>query len=328
MRLTTGFSIPIRRPRIIWVVGDGTEAGKSTVAMALIRLLNRNGVRTIPMKPYSASQLTLLPDRLAIRDPAKTAPEVGGDAMRLSRTSPLTDGYFDLVAPISFVCHPTFRTTVAARSGSLLLGNMVYYRPEPAWPQPEPEIVADAIGKLGVPLASARPWPGLNFRDAPRLDQAAVLAAYRWLLRLEPHTMVIEGAGAFLPAFDGMPTIDHVVHVQRPAVTVYAGLGARLRFEPGRQLIPAAPFVDRLEARGYRPTPFCLPPVAEAELAGMADGVARDILAVFDRAEGLRGRLERLRPLRRRHRGQTTAAGATAAAPTAGPSGAADGLPP
>lgn len=285
------------------MVGDGTEAGKSTVAMAVIRLLNRNGVRTIPMKPYSASQLTLLPDRLAIRDPARTAPEVGGDAMRLARTSPLTDGYFDLVAPISVVCHPTFRTTIAARSGSLLLGNMAYYRPEPAWPQPEPEIVADAIGKLGVPLDRARPWPGLNFRDAPRLDQAAVRAAYRRLLTLKPHTMVIEGAGAFLPSFDGMPTIDHLIHVQRPAVRVYAGIGARLRFEPGRQLVPAAPFVDRLEARGYRPAAFVLPEVAEDDLARVAEALAADILAVFDRTESLRGRLQRLRPprwLRRR----------------------------
>ncbi|MBT9288284.1 dethiobiotin synthase [Prosthecodimorpha staleyi] len=267
-------------PRIIWVTGSGTEVGKTTVAAALVRVLNRRGYPTTAFKPYAAGLLAEMPERQAWRDPALTGPEVGHDAIQLANASPLTFGYFDLVAPVQFVCFPDFTKTVMARAGSTLLDNRRYFRPEVPLEIADPDARAALVESLGLALADAVPLPGLNFRDAGKIAPDLPVAAFRRLLRLRPHTIVIEGATKFIPSFRGGLPIDHLVYLERPAITVHPAVHRpQPRFRAQSQLVTNDQLIRSLAEAGHPPIALTLPEAAEDRQEAVADAMAAEILS-------------------------------------------------
>ena len=77
-------------PAVYWVVGNGTDVGKTTVATALIKVLSARGQRTIGFKPYAASLLHTIIDFMIEKYPKVPCKLFGNDAWELTAASPLT----------------------------------------------------------------------------------------------------------------------------------------------------------------------------------------------------------------------------------------------
>ena len=88
-------------PEIYWVVGDQTDIGKTTIAAALIRVLNQNQIPALGFKPYGGSNLRDVVDFMLAQFPKSNCAAYGPDALKLTRASPLTsDEHIDLVCPV------------------------------------------------------------------------------------------------------------------------------------------------------------------------------------------------------------------------------------
>lgn len=276
-----------RPPRIIWVTGSGTEVGKTTIASALVRVLVRKGYPALAFKPYAAGIMAEMPERQVWRDPARTGPEIGHDAIQLANASPLTHGFLDLVAPVQFVCFPDFSKTVMARAGSTLLDNRRFFRPEVPLAVADPDTRDALVRSLGLALDDAVPMPGLNFRDASRIAPGLVTAAFRRLLKLQPHTIVIEGATKFNPSFRGGLPIDHLVYLSRPAITVHPAVHRpQPHFQARSQLVVNDGLIRSLAESGRPPAVLTLPEAEEDRQDAVAEAAASEILDHFDRTEG------------------------------------------
>ena len=86
-------------PMIIWVVGDNTNVGKTTITAALIRTLNSMGVGTIGYKPYAGARLIDIIDLLQ-EISCGDGQLVGRDARQLVKASPMiTTDLLEVVNP-------------------------------------------------------------------------------------------------------------------------------------------------------------------------------------------------------------------------------------
>lgn len=115
-------------PEIYWVVGEGSDVGKTTIAAALIAFLNAEGERAIGFKPFAASLLHENIDFMFENYPGVPSKLFGRDAWHLAKASPLTDGdWIDLVVPTQLLCYPNWRSAILMRSGSASLNNVEYF---------------------------------------------------------------------------------------------------------------------------------------------------------------------------------------------------------
>ncbi len=233
-------------PAIYWVVGNGTDVGKTTVATALIKVLNARGERTIGFKPYAASLLLSIIDFMVEKYPLTPCKLFGNDAWELTMASPLTGPeMIDLVAPIQLLCYPNWQSAILVRGGSLLLDNVEYLCSDNGAALRDRTDFQALARVTGLPLGEAVVRDGLGLDEAAHLSPEKPKQAFARLLDLGVDAVVCEGAGKWLPLWQDCPAANHVLEVADGRVLFCPDLDFSLPFDPtsagqGRERLSAA----------------------------------------------------------------------------------------
>lgn len=199
-----------KSPSLIWVVGDDTNVGKTTVSVALIRSLNQLGQPTVGFKPYAGARLLdIVPllEEIANGDGFW----VGRDARKLVEASPLlTKDLLEIVNPSWRISYPSRDVGLFIRKGSALLENRRFRctrSAESIWKRPDFVSLSRSI---------QLPIQDMNIIDdavTDRLDfdeQRVQSASFDILKSLNPAFVVCEGAGRLLPVWFGAPSAQHL----------------------------------------------------------------------------------------------------------------------
>lgn len=196
-------------PTIIWVVGDNTNVGKTTISAALIRMLNAAGKTTVGFKPYAGGRLIDVIDLLgeiAVGDGLL----VGRDARKLAKASPLISGdLLEVTNPSWRLSHPHRDASVFVRKGAAAIGRRDFFytdntqelRNRPDFQQ------INQLFRLPTPGAIL---PDQSADKVDYSDQGIQRACFERLLQLAPTAVVCEGAGRLLPVWAGAPLATHI----------------------------------------------------------------------------------------------------------------------
>lgn len=117
------------KTEVYWVIGEDTDCGKTTIATALIRELNRLGISSMGFKPISGILFTEKHDLLNDEFPLSKCGIFGNDALKLCDASPLsTREMLDIVNPSLLLCHDSYDEPLLIRVGSRQCKNIEYFK--------------------------------------------------------------------------------------------------------------------------------------------------------------------------------------------------------
>jgi predicted P-loop ATPase/GTPase len=146
-----------RRPTVIWVVGDNTNVGKTTVSASLIRVLNTSGKSAVGFKPYAGARLIDVVDFLA-DVAAVDGLWVGKDARMLAQASPLTaNDLLEVINPSWRISHPGRDVSVFIRKGSEKIRRRSFFHTQNAVPFLERKDTLHLNRYTQLPFAQTRP---------------------------------------------------------------------------------------------------------------------------------------------------------------------------
>jgi hypothetical protein len=232
-------------PTIYWVVADDTGAGKTTISCALIRVLNRLGIRALGFKPFGGTNLKENIDFILDQYPRSECMVYGTDAVKLAKASPLTSSdMVEVVGPSYRLIDPRVRKCVLMRKGARMLGNRSFFQPKAVAEYQDRPDVRRLVERAKLPfheatLVAQRTGAGLDL-----IQPEKVAAAFAHLVSLGPEAIVCEGASGRLPFWSGCPAVNHVLFVGDSEVRLFPR--ADLSFRPRRSLL------DQLVLGGQR----------------------------------------------------------------------------
>ena len=238
-----------RKTKIIWVIGSGTDVGKTTIAAAFIRAMNRRGAPTVGFKPYAASMAKDLIDFILEKSTKSKCSLFGNDGWELSMASPLTlSELVDVVAPAQFLCHPNWKSVVLARTGAVATDNVAYFRSVHTASIEARSDIAEFMRKTGLPFGEAKIVESLRFLAAPSLTPEKQQRAFDFLLALGARAVVCEGSGRFLPLWPDGPNPDHAVLLAGGTVNFFPNIRASYDVKAGATLTSAKGFLELLDS--------------------------------------------------------------------------------
>jgi predicted P-loop ATPase/GTPase len=216
----------------IWVVGDNTNVGKTTISTALIRALNRLGSPTVGFKPYAG---TSLQDVIALLQEIARGDGylVGRDARQLLAASPMmTEDMLELINPSWRISHPTRGVGVLIRKGSAAIGQRYFRHTENARALLSRPDFLRLNESMRLPLSE--PLKNMDPDVIDFADQSVQAASFARLMALKPGSVVCEGAGRLLPVWQGAPAARHVFLVSGGTLYFFAHLNLQVPPMPGR----------------------------------------------------------------------------------------------
>jgi hypothetical protein len=254
--------------------------GKTTIACALIRALNKAGTPTAGFKPYGAMMIVknaaLLEENLH-KFPCRV---YGADSLRLTKASPLTSmEMIDVVGPSQFLCYSGWPNALVARTGSIVLNNVEYFKSGDSTRLEKDADTRELIERTGLPLGKAKPLGLLNFFRAPALSPEKQKLAFDHLVRLGAASIVCEGTGRSIPNWQDCPGVNHVICIAERRVTVFPDVDLRVTFSRDSTLVPASELTEYLDRLGKPRYVASLAYVAEDERRDeAADGTVAELL--------------------------------------------------
>ena len=258
------------QPKVYWVVGSGTDVGKTTIATALIRYLNAQGHRTVGFKPFAASLLQGIIDFIIEKYPRGGGQSklYGKDAWKLTEASPLTGPeMIDLVTPTQVLCYPAWHSTVLMRVGSTPLNNVEYLCSSYGARLAGRQDLRHIIDRSGLPFAEAQITEKLSIGYGARTASDKKRMAFSKLLELDVDAVVCEGAGSWLPIWEDCPTVNHLFVITNGMVELFPDINMDFTFVPDKGLREASKLYRSLRQSNVRKfsTPFFLAERAKQE---------------------------------------------------------------
>lgn len=205
-------SASTRDVEIFWVVGSDTSVGKTTLATALIRVLNRLGKKTVGFKPHAGINFV---EHLGVMEeayPRSASRLFGTDTLGLACSSPLTsEELVEVINPSQRLHYPSRSHTVLSRIGSGILGNRKFFRSESAASFSQRPDIKRLTKIFGLP-----------FDEAVTLESSVSSAhidlmlpdvrtkSFEYLCDLGADAVVLEGAGGYLPVWQNCPMPKHI----------------------------------------------------------------------------------------------------------------------
>jgi hypothetical protein len=265
--------------KIIWVIGSGTGVGKTTIAAAFIRAMNRRGVPTVGFKPYAAGMLRDLIDFISEQSAKSKCSLFGSDGWELSMASPLTLSEFvDVVVPAQFLCHPYWESIMLARTGSVATDNVEYFRSAYTASIQARSDITELATKTALPFGEAKIVEPLRFLNAPSLTPEKQQRAFDFLLALGAGAVVCEGSGQFLPLWQDCPNPDHAVLLAGGTVHFFPNIKARYEVEDGAALTPAKGLLEFLDSARARHFSMPLYVVESGRRQAIADEIVESLI--------------------------------------------------
>lgn len=209
-----------------WVVGSGENVGKTTVASALLRSLNKAGQPSLGFKPYSAAKFIELIDTLSLPEFSKDGWLCGADGLSLCDASPLLERReAELLQPILFICYPGYLDPLIIRTGSRLSGNVYYWRGRQAGLVLDRPDLYEHLSNLDVSAWRRYPITNAQFHKAPQLGVDHVEKCFQQIIQMKsPQSIVLEGAGPFLPLWRTDQSVDHLIYINKNTVHFFKDL--------------------------------------------------------------------------------------------------------
>ena len=207
---------------IYWVVGTGTNVGKTTIASALIKVLNESGIPSVGFKPFGALRVKESIEFMLEFYPGSNCLLFGSDAQKLTRASPLTDEktWADVVAPYYSLFNTRAADPILMRTGSYCLQNVEYFTAVRNANLLRRADYRRLFEKCGLPYEQAKTFDP-RVEDADEFSRGKVIRAFDRLLTLNPKAIVCEGASAYLPFWRDGPLPNHVFVVTHDLVHFY-----------------------------------------------------------------------------------------------------------
>lgn len=197
-------------PKIWSVIAPQWDAGKTTVASALVEILDSYG-GAIGMKPRSNYRLPIYLDSFLESDrPNSTM--VCGDANEINKfSSVFHKSEVELVAPIQIISDVHWSKSFLMRKGSAQIGKRKITLSDDA----ERFLLDKEL------MPEIRPFEGVDFKSAERrliewrkLSAEAepyIEASFNYLCKKKPGHIVLEGAGGTIPIWRKKQTLENVV---------------------------------------------------------------------------------------------------------------------
>lgn len=219
---------PQPEPQLIWVVGDDTNVGKTTVATALIRRLTAMNRKTLGYKPYAGARLTATLDLL--EKAAQTDHYLAGIGARdLAAASPMTPPqYAELVNPTWRISHPSRDFTVLVRKGSDFIKRRYFYQTANSVAFTKRADFLRLNESIKLPIGEAKVIENRGADTVDWLDQDIQADSYNLLRDLGPEFVVCEGAGRLLPVWVGAPPVRHIFNVTNGNLVVFPNVNLDL----------------------------------------------------------------------------------------------------
>ena len=213
-----------------WVVGRATNVGKTTISCALIKALENRQQKSIGFKPYSGVRFRDLIDFACSEYPVIPNKVFGGDGLALCQASSLTEDVdVDLVTPWQLVFNVSSDDTFFIRTGSEQLGNIQYYRTKEFEKMLVRKDLQRLVNLLKRPVNESK---SLDMSKVVRqiIDKDVPNLAFNRLLERKPSSIVVEGAGPFLPVWKGCGRINHLVIVGETQISLIPHVNFILKF--------------------------------------------------------------------------------------------------
>jgi hypothetical protein len=272
-----------------WVIGQGTDVGKTTLATALLRILNRRHYPALGFKPYSATLLTSVIDAMCDPDATDKGKLFGSDAVDLATHSPLT-GIADVecIVPVQYICYPNFHSAIVARIGSDIIGDRLCLRSDHQRAFLDRSDIVAIFDRNDAPTRDMVSADHLRLSTCPARSQDHVARSYRNLASRDGVTAIIcEGVGQFLPLWRGMPVIDHLFYVEMSSVRFFPNIRLDLKVEQHDTLY-SCKLIDHV-LRGDGGLFELLPMVDTAQRERVAEEVVDNLLRRASPAQGCDG---------------------------------------
>jgi hypothetical protein len=214
------------QPESYWVIGSGTNVGKTMFASALIAELNSNQVPTVGFKPFSGVKLL---DVIEILDHPRLAAQnllCGADGLKLSTHSlDVSEMEAEIVHPLLFVCHPDFSDIILIRSGSRVAGAVSYWRGEYSNDVLNNAQLFMNRRNLQLPTWTSFPVCKYGFLDGPDFGWENVNLCHQYLVEAkQPKVIVYEGAGSFLPLWMTSQTVNHIFYISTDTIAFFQNI--------------------------------------------------------------------------------------------------------
>ena len=218
----------ISNPAIVWIIGDRTDAGKTTLAVAVIRALNAEGKKSIGFKPYAGTNTTVIIDMLAQRHKITLSRLWAPDTVRLSHPSFLDD--LSMVE----VLNPSYRLAkdgqvLLVRKGSLYCGDRKFLRPVSRHPLHSKSQLDELAAEMDIPVGDIHEVECVHARELDQLSTERIESSLKAICKLGPKVVVIEGASEFLPAWRGCPSPDVIFAISGDWVFSAFGHNIKIR---------------------------------------------------------------------------------------------------
>jgi hypothetical protein len=226
------------QPDILWVIADSTNAGKTTVSCALLRHLNSVGIRAVGFKPHGGLNLRKDYDFIAENYTHGPGKLYGKDAVQLAEASGIADlAMVEVIGPIYVLGH--LGKPVLVRSGSIALGNREFFATSAFSALFKAGQIRSLEAILGFPIEDA-PVLGLDkkvrlkIRDA--FDDYKVRKSFDSLRSHDPKAFVIEGAGYYLPVWEGAPPATHIFYVYENKIVLFPNIDLTFSFSAWKKV--------------------------------------------------------------------------------------------
>ena len=218
----------LANPDIYWVVADGTDAGKTTLAAALVSTLNRLGTPTIGFKPYSVAHFQLIFDffsRYCAREPGFI---IAPDGWQLMMASPLTRDFgasmVEAMVPVTVLSYPRWKDKFILRTGSVRLNNRELFISDHTESLLKRNDFTRFHKELALPFERATKLSMEEIAACVSMHEEKKQHAFGHLVNLGAQAVVCEGASQLLPAWRGMPRVNHIFYISSGKLTFFPNL--------------------------------------------------------------------------------------------------------
>lgn len=251
---------------IYWVVGPGTNVGKTTIASAVISVLCELGRKAIGFKPYSARKFVDVIDSGYLGFPKAISRVSGLDATKLAAASSITSfDDIELIAPVAYICYPEYLNTLVVRTGSQKTCNAEFFKGDSAIRLENRTDYKRILKDLEIDDWVHFQRTSLSFLDAPLIDNNKVEDCFQYLINSrDVDTVVCEGAGRFLPFWNEMKLVNHIFYIAKNELFFFKDFDLKINFNTTK-LLPVNGLLSALKKKKpYKAfLPFSRPEVQE-----------------------------------------------------------------
>jgi len=229
-----------------WVIGNTTNVGKTTVASALVRVLNDRGQKTVGFKPVGGIYLYESVDFIIDNYKNSDCTIYGNDSVKLSDASPISnDKLLELISPVYYLMFPRFPSFIMARTGSKILNNITFYKTDLMDSLRQRHDIKFIIDQASLPINAAKLIKNAPFDRNDKIISKKTSKSYKYLVNLGAEAVVIEGAGRFIPIWKNNPTLNHLFLIADGFLIFFPNLNKEVFID-----IPAADSRDLLRYIG------------------------------------------------------------------------------